>query len=369
MDGLYTGAAARQVYVNSEYKEDDFGDAVLADPDKTHIEAFRDGLKLVREAAGPDVFFLGCCAAQNMRTYGGAFGLVDAMRIGPDNSRSWAGWPAARTSARRNYFLNGRVWYNDPDPSYVRASLSADEARTIASWASLRASSTPTATGFPAFPPNGWTCSSGRSCPTAVPPGPVDFFDDDTPAAWLVTDDEGGGKGTVRRDVLALFNWDDRDAQVSVPASRLGLPDAPAYAAFDFWAKTPLPPVTDGVFKATLPKHGCLVLAVRPMLDRPFLLSTSRHVSQGMVDVKAETWDPQNKTLSGESAVVAGDPYELRIVAPAAAHLALNNLVISSDTTGGVPGAQGTAAQSGEDVRVTLTSPASRRVGWTVTFH
>ena len=58
---------------------------MLHDPDKTNIEAFRSGLKLVREAAGKDVFLLGCCASQNMRSYGGAFGLVDAMRVGPDN--------------------------------------------------------------------------------------------------------------------------------------------------------------------------------------------------------------------------------------------------------------------------------------------
>ncbi len=93
MDGMWTGLAARQVYVNSAYKDDNFGDAVLANPDKTNIEAIRDGLKLVREAAGPRVFFLGCNIAQNMRAYGSTFGLLDAMRIGPDNNgNSWQGW-------------------------------------------------------------------------------------------------------------------------------------------------------------------------------------------------------------------------------------------------------------------------------------
>lgn len=57
MDGIYTGLAARHNYINSGYKEDDFGDAVLFDPSKTNIEAFRDGLKMVRDAAGKDVFF------------------------------------------------------------------------------------------------------------------------------------------------------------------------------------------------------------------------------------------------------------------------------------------------------------------------
>ena len=44
---------------------------------------------LVRDAAGPNVFFLGCNTPQNMRVYGGSFGLLDAMRIGPDNGTGW----------------------------------------------------------------------------------------------------------------------------------------------------------------------------------------------------------------------------------------------------------------------------------------
>ena len=84
MDGLWTGTATRQIYVNDGYQDDQIGESQLQDPDKTHIEAYRDGLKLVRETAGPDVFLLGCCVAQNMRSLGGSFGLVDAMRIGPD---------------------------------------------------------------------------------------------------------------------------------------------------------------------------------------------------------------------------------------------------------------------------------------------
>lgn len=39
--------------------------------------------------SGEEVFILGCNVSQNMRTLGASFGLVDAMRIGPDNGPSW----------------------------------------------------------------------------------------------------------------------------------------------------------------------------------------------------------------------------------------------------------------------------------------
>ena len=71
IDGLYTGMAVDSTYTKTDYREDDnFGDAVLHNPAKTNVEAFRDGLKLVREAAGDDVFILGCTIAQNIRTMG-----------------------------------------------------------------------------------------------------------------------------------------------------------------------------------------------------------------------------------------------------------------------------------------------------------
>ena len=39
MDGLHSGTGTKQTYPNLWYTEDDFGDSVLSDPDKTHIEA------------------------------------------------------------------------------------------------------------------------------------------------------------------------------------------------------------------------------------------------------------------------------------------------------------------------------------------
>ena len=68
-----------------------------------------------------------------MRTLGGCMGLVDSMRIGPDNGHRWADYreEIAKNGSgsiitgpirgTRLYFLNGRTWWNDPDPAYVRA--------------------------------------------------------------------------------------------------------------------------------------------------------------------------------------------------------------------------------------------------------
>ncbi len=133
LDGLWTGMATGMCYINTGYKEDELGSTELHDPNKTHVQAYRDGLKLVREAAGTDVFILGCNVAQNMRVLGGSFGLVDAMRIGPDNGRSWSQICRGPFSGSNTYFLHGRVWYNDPDPIYVRDSVPLEHAQALVS--------------------------------------------------------------------------------------------------------------------------------------------------------------------------------------------------------------------------------------------
>ena len=50
---------------------------------------------------------------------------------------------------------------------------------------------------------------------------------------------------------------------------------------------------------------------LRSVENHPVLVSTSRHVTQGIIDVTNEQW--AGDTLSGQSQVIAGDAYELRV--------------------------------------------------------
>jgi len=123
MDGLYTGMSINLNYVCDSFREDEIGDAVLSDPNITQVQMMRNSLKLVRDTADKEIFLLGCCVPQNTRSAGAAFGLIDGMRIGPDNGPSWGSLLRGPSYGAWQYFLNRRVWYNDPDPLYVRPSL------------------------------------------------------------------------------------------------------------------------------------------------------------------------------------------------------------------------------------------------------
>ncbi len=100
LDGFHAGTATDNIYVNTAYRDTTIGKVLLSDPSKTQIEAFRNGIRALRDAAGPNVFLLGCAITQNMVSYAGAFGLVDAMRVGPDNAGDWGHWAGKRPDLR-----------------------------------------------------------------------------------------------------------------------------------------------------------------------------------------------------------------------------------------------------------------------------
>jgi hypothetical protein len=100
----------------------------------------------------------------------------------------------------------------------------------------------------------------------------------------------------------------------------------------------------------------------------PQLISTSRHVTQGIVDVTGENWDGAKSILSGVSKVVGNDPYELRIVVPPGAKSwrATAVKVSPADEAAGV---KTSFVQEGPKIRATLTSAESREIPWSVQFE
>jgi len=363
IDGLWSGMAIKILYPEPSYRNDNLGDAVFHDPGKTNIEAYRDGLELVREVAGADVFILGCNIAQNMRTLGASFGRVDGMRVGRDIGADWDKIKPCAAMGSRLYFLHNRVWYNDPDCLMLRKPLTLDQARAWGSWIAISGQLNLVSEWLPGLPPEKLDVVK-RSMPNhGLCARPIDLFDRGLPELWQLT----AGEGDTRRDILGLFNWNDEKAKtLSVDLAKLDLPNGGrgAYVGFDYWADEFVPPFTR-TLNVSLAPASCRVIAIRSMPDRPRVVSTSRHISQGIVDLVAEDWN--GNTLSGTSLLVGDDPYELRIITPTGQQKwkVLSARVSDEDEKAGVTI---TFKSSEQNVRATILSPTNRRCNWKVVF-
>ncbi len=116
-----------------------------ADP----IAAYREGMRIIRSAIGPDAILLGCGAPLLP-----SIGLVDAMRVSPDVDpktqppQDDISQPALRSalwSGRARAFQHDLWWVNDPDCVLVRPEVTDREAwaRHCAALGGLAVSSDP----------------------------------------------------------------------------------------------------------------------------------------------------------------------------------------------------------------------------------
>ena len=111
------------------------------------VEAYRQGLRIIREAIGPDSYLLGCGAPILP-----SVGLVDAMRVGPDIAHhfepedgdlSQPSQRAAAQNTRWRAWQHGRFWVNDADCIVAGPHVERREewAEVVERYSGLRASS------------------------------------------------------------------------------------------------------------------------------------------------------------------------------------------------------------------------------------
>jgi hypothetical protein len=187
LDGLWSGMATKIRYPDPKYGPDDMGDAIFYNKSKTNIEAFREGLTIVRESAKPGTFLLGCNVAQNFRTLGSSMGLLDAMRIGRDVGAKWDAIIPCIEMSSRLYFLHGRVWYNDPDCLMLRKPLTIEQAQAWASWIVMTGNLNIVSEWLPRLPKERMDIFL-RSIPNTNLVGrPIDILENDPARIWLLS--------------------------------------------------------------------------------------------------------------------------------------------------------------------------------------
>jgi alpha-galactosidase len=110
----------------------------------TGVEAYRHGLRLIRDAIGRDALLVGCGAPTLP-----SVGLLDAMRVGPDIAADYEppdghpSMPSQRNAARNviaRAWQHGRFWVNDPDCLMLRPQVQrrSDWASVVERYSGLR---------------------------------------------------------------------------------------------------------------------------------------------------------------------------------------------------------------------------------------
>lgn len=310
-------------------------------PELSSVEAYHDALATVRDALGPDVFYLG------IGMVGMNFGVVDGMRLTLDDGPTWEdrspfGFAEAgtlkgtvRTAARR-YYLHQRVWLTHADLLFFRTApgsptLTMQEATTHASFVGLSGSIVKFGEDLRTLTPE--QIGVWRRLLPVYPAGarPMDLFTRHYPETWRLPIDGTLAGSTASWTVVGLLNWGtnfDFDADGApapmadeartyvVDLEAWGLDASAEYLAQEFWTETFLG-IVSGTMTRTVGAHGHEVIALRRRTGDPQFLGHDRHFTQGGTDLMSETWEAATSTLRVRLAVDAGAadavPFEYRV--------------------------------------------------------
>ncbi len=385
------------------FKLDFAYDAVLStgwyDPTLTRGEFYREGVKTLRTALGPDIFFA------NVAIVGWNYDLVDAVRLTMDVMPVWEGEvsnpyglladfnnqgmkPMYRDAARR-YYLNNHLWINHPDLIFFRSDpgyppITMDESTTFATSVALQGGLVKF--GDKLVDLTGPQVGVLRSImPVYGKAGrPLDMFQREFPEVWALSIADfpepyfvlGLLDWGINRDltVLPYAMMADEARQLGADFADAGLDPSKKYLAFEFWTQQFLGEV-QGSFKMQVPAETSRVVALREELGRPQLVGENRHVLGGVTVVKSMTWDSNAKTLTGVSEGSVGTtlaPFEhqLTFYVPSGYTASNSQVTVPSgwQITGQSFTTSGPLATLNFTVETTAAQTAHPDVTWVVSF-
>ena len=279
----------------------------LAKPAMEPDEVYREGLAAVRRAMGPKRFCLNCTGGWD------SAGLCDGIRTGGDVRADVTGIEAALDCTMRWLFLNGIAWWTDPDVLCVRPPLTLAQARTWATLLGITGQVLMAGDDMPRLDER--RVELLRRVLPAAPVRPMELYP--LPRRPAVFDLKVHKPSVGEWDVAAVFNWSRSwTAGGRLSAEMLGIPAWPkGFVFFDVWRRKVLAAGASSI-RLRLPPMSCRVVSIRRRLDRPQLVGTSRHLTQGVDDLQAVRWSGRSATLSGRCRVVAADPYRIWFTVP-----------------------------------------------------
>jgi hypothetical protein len=336
-----------------------------AEEPRSNERLYRETLTTIRSAIGEQTYLLGCWGIP----LAGA-GIMNGSRTAGDIVQGWDGFLVAADAVHDWNYLHNVVWYADPDVLLVRPPLSEGTARAWATIQGLSGQALMASDNMPDLPAS--RVELLRRVYPAADVRPLDLFPPEGSRKPL-WDLKVAHLGRAY-DVVGVFNWSELQPVTRlVRWADLGLDEAGVYHVWDFWGGTYLGAWEDGVF-VEVPAADVRVLTLVPHSGRPVLLSTSRHLTQGWVDLRelsgggTATGPTERPVLSGRSRIIGDDPYTLVFGLPRSAPTyRIAEVRVHAPDDVPAPAMRHTSHQG--YATLTLTLPVTAEVDWEVTFE
>jgi hypothetical protein len=122
-------------------------------------------------------------------------------------------------------------------------------------------------------------------------------------------------KKSKQWNVVGVFNWEDKTQKIEIPFEKLGLSKDEEYLVYESWDAEFLGE-QKGSIEIELNPTSSKILVIHKQEGRPVILSTSRHITQGAVDLKEVRWNEKKLTMEGQSVNLIRGDYALIVWIP-----------------------------------------------------
>lgn len=285
----------------------------------TRMEVCRKTYGLIREAIG-DAHVTACNVP-----WQGVVGIADSVFLATDvgnltDSESQderparRGWNVFKERTRQiftRYFFHGNVWWGNPDCFVAENDAPENHARARLQVVMLAGGQYKCSNQLPNWKPERMEMFLKGLPWYGVAARPIDLFERDVPAVLDLPVHAAWGDWHV----VGLFNWSDREDDVSFDLSRLRPLPTGRHFVWDFWGRR-LIDASDHRVSLRMPPESACLLCVRPEETHPFLLATDIHFTMGGVEVPGQEWDESRGTLTLQLRRVPGARGKVWVVVP-----------------------------------------------------
>ena len=281
----------------------------------TPAQVYTKAFKIMRKVAGDKCHLLDC-GPGNITT-----GITNSMRIEYDQNYGYRedawkqyfiGPSSSAGAAGKRYYFHKKAWVNDADHICIDM-LSLTQSQAAASLIALSGGNTMSGDRLLILDASKLEILKKVFPSTGENAKPVDLWDSDTQTAFAVTIKRNFGEWTV----AGFFNPDLNEKVVKrFPVQRLWLDPSKTYLCYDFWKEQFLGEVLKDL-RVDVDPGSVTLLSIHEKKDMPQLISTTRHVMQGAVEIEDIRFDTSNNVLSGVSVAPMGSSYSVIVYIPA----------------------------------------------------
>ncbi|HZT28723.1 MAG TPA: hypothetical protein VFA33_02480 [Bryobacteraceae bacterium] len=296
-------------------------------------QAWREGLRVIREAAGGDTYLLASTGPRLQLA-----GVMDGVRVGNDYGEGralygpgkgfypgtfvinkpdfWTSHRAATDALAGYFFAHGKLFLADSgNVLTLDQPVPMSDAQISATIFGINGGPVMLGDDIERIGEERLRMLRGVFPRLPECARPVDLFETpepDYPKIFHLP----VRKEWDRWDLLAVFNYGPHTLTRTVPLARLGLDPRAPYAAWDFWNQR-FQGIVRGEVTVEVPPDSVRLLRLSRDRPHPWLLSTDLHVRQGQAEILDCRWDEASGTLTIRAVRPAGEQGSVFVRAPA----------------------------------------------------